>query len=127
MNIPLNIFLVNLRLITGPGRSSHWRCPQKFRSIRRKKHVLESHFNKVADPQACNFIQKRLQHRFYSVKFANFLKTRILKNICKMIASFQDSSQDRCVFRALSSIYKLALFVIIVNIFLPLTIFATSV
>ena len=27
-----------------------------------KTPVLESYFNKVADLQACNFIEKRLQH-----------------------------------------------------------------
>ena len=32
-------------------------------------------FNKVAGPQNSNFIQKRLQQRFFLVKFANFLRT----------------------------------------------------
>ena len=32
-------------------------------------------FNKVAGPQNCNFIKKRLQHRFFPVKFAKFLRT----------------------------------------------------
>ena len=37
--------------------------------------MLESLFIKVAGPQACNFIKKRLQHRFFPVKFAKFLRT----------------------------------------------------
>ena len=32
-------------------------------------------FNKFAGPQNCNFIKKRLQHKFFSVKFAMFLRT----------------------------------------------------
>ena len=32
-------------------------------------------FNKVAGPQNCNFIKKRLQHRFFPMKFAKFLRT----------------------------------------------------
>ena len=32
-------------------------------------------FNKVAGPQNSNFIQKRLQQRFFPVKFAKFLRT----------------------------------------------------
>ena len=44
--------------------------------------MLESHLNKVAGPQACNFIKKRPQHhRCFSVKFAKFLEnTFFLQN-----------------------------------------------
>ena len=45
--------------------------------------MLESLFNKVAGLRACNFIKKRLQHRCFPVKFANLLRTLILKNICE--------------------------------------------
>ena len=31
--------------------------------------------------QACNFIKKRLQHRYFPVSIANFLRTSILNNI----------------------------------------------
>ena len=37
--------------------------------------MLQSLFNKVAGPQACNFIKKRLQHRCFSMKFAKILRT----------------------------------------------------
>ena len=32
-------------------------------------------FNNVESPQKCNFIKKRLQHRFFLLKFAKFLTT----------------------------------------------------
>ena len=32
-------------------------------------------FNNVSGPQKCNFIKKRLQYRFFLLKFANFLIT----------------------------------------------------
>ena len=38
-------------------------------------------FNKVAGLQALNFIKTRLQHRY----FPKFLRTSILKNICKWL------------------------------------------
>ena len=34
--------------------------------------MLESIFNKVAGLQACNFTEKRLQHRHFPVNIANF-------------------------------------------------------
>ena len=42
-------------------------CSQKFPNIHRKTPVLESLFQKVADLQDCNFIKKRLLHRYFSV------------------------------------------------------------
>ena len=47
--------------------------------------MLESLFNKVAGLQACNFIKKRLQHSCFSVNIVKFLRTLILKNICKWL------------------------------------------
>ena len=38
-------------------------------------------FNKVAVPEACSSIKKRLQHRCFPVYIAKFLRTAILKNI----------------------------------------------
>ena len=34
---------------------------------------------------ACNFIKKRFQHSFFPVNIATFLRTPILKNICKRL------------------------------------------
>ena len=56
-----------------------------LRKIHRKTPVLKSLFNKVTDLMACNFIKMRLQHRCFPVKFAKFLRTLILKNICKRL------------------------------------------
>ena len=36
--------------------------------------MLKFVFNKVADSKACNFIKKRLQHKFFPMKFANSLR-----------------------------------------------------
>ena len=51
----------------------------------RKTPASESIFNKVAALKACNFIKKRLQHRCFPVKFAKFLRTPTLKNICERL------------------------------------------
>ena len=46
--------------------------------------VLESFFfYKAAYFQACNFIKKRLIHRYFLVKFAKFLRTSNLKSTCE--------------------------------------------
>ena len=39
-----------------------------------EKQLRWSLFNKVAGPQACNFIKKRIQHRCVPVKLENFYK-----------------------------------------------------
>ena len=47
--------------------------------------MLVSLFNKVAGLEAglraCNFIKKKLQHRYFPVNIAKHLRTHILKNI----------------------------------------------
>ena len=45
--------------------------------------MLGSLFNKIAMLKACNFIKKRVQHGCFPVKFPKFLRTPILKSICK--------------------------------------------
>ena len=52
------------------------RCSQKFRKFRRKTPMLEG-------LQA--LLKKRLQHRYFPVKFAKFLRTSMLKNIHKWL------------------------------------------
>ena len=47
------------------------------------KHLCWSLF--LIKLQTCNFIKKRLQHRYFPVKFAKFLTTSILKNICEWL------------------------------------------
>ena len=42
--------------------------------------MLESHFSKVGGLKACSVIEKRLGHRFFSVKFAFCEIREIFKN-----------------------------------------------
>ena len=44
------------------------------------KHLFRSLFFIELQAQACNFIQKKLQHRYFSVKFAIFFEHLILLN-----------------------------------------------
>ena len=48
------------------------RCFLKCCNTQRKTHVLESLFNKVAGLKACNFIEKRTEHRCFYVTIAKF-------------------------------------------------------
>ena len=62
-------------------RSSH---PEVFLEILQNSQentcARVSFFYKVADlrPKACNFIKKRLWHRYFHVNFAKFLRTAFL-------------------------------------------------
>ena len=47
--------------------------------------MFQSLFNKVAAIQACNFIKKRLQRRYFAVNITKFLRTSTLKNICERL------------------------------------------
>ena len=55
------------------------RCSLKFHKFHRKTPVLESFFNKVVRLKACSFINKRLQHSCFPVKFVKFLRTSFLQ------------------------------------------------
>ena len=55
---------------------------------------MESLFDKVAGPQDCDFIKKRIQHRCFQMKFAKFLRTPVLKNICKHLRTSDSSSSS---------------------------------
>ena len=61
------------------------RGSQEFRKFQRQTPSLESLLNKVPGLKACNFIEKKLQHRCFPMKFAKFLRTTILKNICERL------------------------------------------
>ena len=71
--------------------------------------MLGSLFSKVADSQACNFIQKRLQHRSFPVNIAEFLRVAIfIEHLwwlleCRVITSKQVQVASavflRCSFR----------------------------
>ena len=49
-------------------------CSKKFRNFYRKTPVLECLFNKVTGLKTCNYIKNRLQHSYFPVKFAKFLR-----------------------------------------------------
>ena len=53
-----------------------------------KAPVLGSLFNNAAGLQAWDFIKKILQHWCFPTKFAKFLRTPILKNICERLFLF---------------------------------------
>ena len=55
------------------------RCTYKLHNLHKKTRLLESLFGKVVCLKAWNFIQKRLNHDYFLVNFAQFFK----KNICK--------------------------------------------
>ena len=50
-----------------------------------KRHLCKNLCSSLVFIKAFNFIKKRLQHRCFPVKFAKFLKTPILKNICELL------------------------------------------
>ena len=57
-----------------PPHPRHGCHSQMFFAMSTRKHLmLESFFNKVAGLKACNFIQKRLQHRCFPVNIAKYL------------------------------------------------------
>ena len=61
------------------------KCSKKFRIFHWKTPLLETLFNKVEGPQPCNFIQNRLQHRRFPVKFAVIFGAPMLKNISERL------------------------------------------
>ena len=78
--------------------------------------MLESHFDKVAGPQACNFIKKRLLHDRLPVKFAKSLKNTFLQNtsggwpldvFCK---DFVDISYENALSRILEALLLIWLY-----------------
>ena len=50
-----------------------------------QKQPSEMFCKKVKFCKACGFIKKGLQHRFFPVKFAKFLRRPTLKNICERL------------------------------------------
>ena len=53
----------------------------KISQYSQENTCAKSLLNKVAGHKVCNFIKKRLQHRFFSINIGKFLKTPVLKNI----------------------------------------------
>ena len=64
-------------------RTSHRRCSVREDVLRNfakftGKHLCQGLF--VSGPKACNFIKKRLWHRYVRVNFAKFLRTSFSQN-----------------------------------------------
>ena len=73
--------------LVGLFRSSHRRCSVKKGILKNFANFTGKHlFSSLL--QACNFIKKKLQHWCFPVKFAKFLRTSILKNICERLILF---------------------------------------
>ena len=72
---------------------SQKQSPEVFCKFYRKTSMLESVFNKVAGLKASNIIKNRLQHRCFPVKFAKFLRTPILNNICERLLLLSVTSE----------------------------------
>ena len=80
-------YTMNHRDLLGLFKSSHQRSSVKegvFKNVANftGKHLCWSLL------QACKFIKKRLQHRCFPVKYVKFLRTSILKSICKRLLLF---------------------------------------
>ena len=89
-----NISQVELEILRNSStifRSSHRRCSIKKAILKHfviftGKHLCRGlFFNKVAGHQACNFIKKRLQHRYYLANIRKFIRRTILKNISERL------------------------------------------
>ena len=63
----------------------------KISQILQESNCVNPIFNEVEGLEACNFTKKRLQHRCCPVNIAKFLRTLILKNICKRLLLCQQN------------------------------------
>ena len=73
-----NNALLELEAATG-GVLQKW-CSKYFAKFTAKIPVLESHFNNVTTLQPEVILKKKLQHRYFPVNFAKFLRTHFLQN-----------------------------------------------
>ena len=72
------------KVVYNDNRSSHRGCLSE--KVFLKILLISQQENTcVGTSLACNFIRKRLQRRCFSMKFAKFLRTLILKTICKQL------------------------------------------
>ena len=70
-------------------RSSHRRCSVKKDVLKNCVNFSGKHLRCwslfLIKSQTCNFIKKRLHHRYFPVRFAQSLRTPVLKNICSRL------------------------------------------
>ena len=74
-----------------PTRNSHRRCSVKKSVLKNFANLTEKHL--CWSLLTCNFI--KLQHRCFSVRFAKFLRTPILKNICERLLLSNNCESSR--------------------------------
>ena len=65
-------------------------------------------FKKVAGHQACNFIKKRLQHRYYLANIKNFIRRPILRNISKQLHCWKVFCDNFFQIRSELAVWKVA-------------------
>ena len=72
-----------------------------------KTPVLESLFNKLAGLQACNFIKKRHQQRYFPVNFAKILRTPFSQITSgRQLANYNNSKNKRTLQNKLTRLLK---------------------
>ena len=59
---------------------------KNFANFTGKIHVLEIPIKKASGPQACKFIKKRLQQRYFLVKFAKFSRALFFYRVLPVAA-----------------------------------------
>ena len=91
-------FSERIMYVQFPFSNTHFKCHYSILNLQKhlekqppecsvKKVFLKilQFSQKAVSFQVCNVIKKRLQHRCFLVKCANFLRTPILKNICERL------------------------------------------
>ena len=106
-----NISLVELEILRTSStifRSSHRRCSIKNVILKHVAIFTGKHlcwgllFSKAADHQGCNFIEKCLQHIYFLMNTRKFIKTPILKNICKQLHFSRQYFSDQTLAKGIS-------------------------
>ena len=101
-NIFSNIFL-KIYVKQNICRSRHRRCSIKKLLLK----IFAIFTGKHLKP--CNFVKKRLQHKYFPVNIAKFLRAPILKNICELLPQHLFLIKTRDAFASAKLFIKKAL------------------
>ena len=122
---PLVFTIVNYGVTSDPyflafGLNTEIYCtPSEYRKTWTRNNSVFGHFSRsgndvnclliqkkqpkmLAGQQGCNFIEKWLQHRYFSVNIAKFFRASILKSICRwmlLFIAFKNNKWCRSVVR----------------------------
>ena len=101
-----NVRKLKQQILHGISRGSHLQVLLREAALKSQaeftgKHPCWSLFLvKLQARGACNFINKRLQSKYFPVKFAKFLRTSLLKSICERLLLhlkyYTSSSKRHC-------------------------------